>query len=141
MKNKILAAASILSFVFLFVILVFNGFTNNLLSKISGETTIGASNPPIVVNDNIKALNQHFVKLSEALLPTVVSISVVSESKSESRDDLREFFRFFGQPYNEDDGTRRSEASGSGVIISQDGYIVTNNHVVEIGRASCRERV
>ena len=47
-------------------------------------------------------------------------------------------FGFFGNPGQGNGGTRKQkvqtpkrEATGSGVIISQDGYIVTNNHVVE----------
>ncbi|MFP4529630.1 MAG: trypsin-like peptidase domain-containing protein, partial [Candidatus Kapaibacterium sp.] len=64
------------------------------------------------------------------------SISVIIEQKaptSRFREELREFFRFFGEPVPPEDEpeTRKSEASGSGVIISEDGYIVTNNHVIE----------
>ena len=36
------------------------------------------------------------------------------------------FLNFFGQPQ-----TRVYQAYGSGVILSSDGYIITNNHVVE----------
>src|SRR5207248_1004580 len=59
-----------------------------------------------------------------------------------SPDDL--FHRFFGNPNQQDDdsdrgGARRgrpqrqpkSQASGTGFIISKDGFILTNNHVVE----------
>jgi Do/DeqQ family serine protease len=39
---------------------------------------------------------------------------------------------FFGDPFNQGYGQRMPQmASGSGVIISTDGYIVTNNHVIE----------
>ncbi|MCF8361528.1 MAG: Do family serine endopeptidase [Prolixibacteraceae bacterium] len=37
---------------------------------------------------------------------------------------------FFGDPYNQQE-PRMQQASGSGVIISSEGYIVTNNHVIE----------
>ncbi len=47
--------------------------------------------------------------------PSVVEITIQSESTS---------YGFFG-------GTYTTEAAGSGVIISSDGYIITNNHVVE----------
>jgi serine protease Do len=42
--------------------------------------------------------------------------------------DLRQFF---GQPGGDDQPAPKMEASGSGFFISADGYIVTNNHVVE----------
>ena len=38
--------------------------------------------------------------------------------------------RFFGEKESDDDKPR-SEGLGSGVIVSADGYIITNNHVIE----------
>jgi serine protease Do len=77
-------------------------------------------------------------------LPAVVHIKYVQNSKTQTVDvqsDPFDFFfdpfGFFGNPNQGQGGTRKQkiqtpkkEATGSGVIISADGYIVTNNHVV-----------
>lgn len=47
---------------------------------------------------------------------------------SQGGNSLFDFF--FGNPYQQNE-PRVQQASGSGVIISNDGYIVTNNHVIE----------
>ena len=83
---------------------------------------------------------------AEKALPTVVHILSTRNSKVETVDvqnsPFDDFFSdpfgFFGNPNQGNGGsqkrqyrTPKQQGSGSGVIISDDGYIVTNNHVVE----------
>ena len=78
---------------------------------------------------------------AEKALPSVVTVRVVTNSKTqvvEMDDPFGDFFDpfgWFGNPRGEKQKrqvqTPKRQGSGSGVIISADGYIVTNNHVVD----------
>lgn len=77
-----------------------------------------------------------FRKIAKRLNPTVVNIYTTQIIKG--RDPFQDFFgndplfrRFFGDPYGGQQREQRQTALGSGVIIGSDGYILTNNHVVE----------
>jgi Do/DeqQ family serine protease len=80
-------------------------------------------------SDVKSGLETDFTLAAELTVHSVVHVKTQSKAKMAfSQDPFFEFF--FGRPqYNQEPPV--VEGSGSGVIISNDGYIVTNNHVIE----------
>ncbi len=112
----------------------------------NANVTLGGTPPQIPNGSDLKSINNIFTSVSKAVLPTVVSIHVVDKAESnDNSDDQGDdgnnephnfFFKFFGPNGGGGNQLRnmprqRSIGDASGVIITEDGYILTNNHVVE----------
>ena len=108
---------------------------------------------PLVVPKPVEIGNE-FTKLAKKLDPSVVNISVESTAKptagvrghqnqggdDDGDDDGSDLFRrFFGNRGGQGGApaipqqAQKREATGTGFIVDKNGYIVTNNHVVEAG--------
>ncbi len=83
-----------------------------------------------------------FADIIEKVTPAVVSISVVTEEKPEAvvpqnfdfrgmPEGFRDFFQEFQRRGQPDNMPRRGYSQGSGFFISEDGYVVTNHHVID----------
>ena len=87
----------------------------------TGNQTIGRILPQTATD---------FTQAAEMSVNSVVHVKTTYNIRQTASDPILEFF--FGRPLQQE--PRIQQASGSGVIISHDGFIVTNNHVIDKAR-------
>lgn len=83
---------------------------------------------------NMAGVGEDFVKASKMTVPAVVSIKNYS-NRTSARSEQDMFDLFFGNPFGNNQKQQQApkdtpSGMGSGVIISPDGYIISNNHVI-----------
>lgn len=113
---------------------VFESKQMNNMSFEEKQKVFYANNPEAEIVSSTGSLD--FTQAAAAVSPGVVHIKVTMKSRGNQRggqgSPFDMFEEFFGMPQQRRSEPRQAQqASGSGVLISQDGYIVTNNHVVE----------
>jgi serine protease Do len=130
MKRSILAA-----FFFITIGIIFGAV---LVSDMEGvglglaqqkQVTLGSDRAPEKSDLNLQAANDAFVKVSKEATPSVVFISVTTKAQK-PEGHTEEFFKFFPDfRFRQPEG--QTQGAGSGVIVTKDGYIITNNHVID----------
>lgn len=129
-KKSVLAAIFLIFIGILFGAVLVSSFKGGVELGFAGDQTVKLGAPgKIHTSFDSKAVGKAFVEVAKAVTPTVVSITVTMKGKG-SAEDFKDFFHFFGPDFKFQEPAPE-QAGGSGVIINPQGYILTNNHVVD----------
>jgi serine protease Do len=109
----------------------------DLLPRRTSEKYTLASEPPINPKQiaSLEALNQERRALVKSVVPAVVAVKTSKKIGIRREYGLDPFEFFFGNPRRQFRGPRDEQlvqsSLGSGVIVTNEGHIITNNHVVD----------
>lgn len=135
LKGKTLAAVLMLALT--------AGFGGYEFLKPAPANAASVASAAAALDDNsvsaISALDHAMETLAAHVTPAVVNVTVTSRAKQQQisgqdQDEIQRFFGPFGfgpQGPQGRQGPRVEHGLGSGIFISPDGYIVTNNHVID----------
>lgn len=129
---------TVLSVVILLLLLGYPGGENDKKIYVyqSNATTEKVPAQERTIN-NLRDLNNALVDIASGSTPAVVTVRTEQTVRMQQRTPFDMFREFFGEdPFNDRNGNRggqrefRQHGLGSGVIVAEDGYILTNNHVI-----------
>ena len=108
--------------------LMLNGTSYTSLSEevIDGNRNFNARSVNL---EGMNAAGPNFIEASESTINSVVHVTTKVVKTSFQRDPFQEFF--YGPGAGGREFKQFGSGAGSGVIISSEGYIVTNNHVIQ----------
>lgn len=128
-SKSVIMAVALIGLGIIFGVVLVSSFKGVDVSFAGEDVKLGATSAPVKPNSTLMALNEAFHEVGKAVTPSVVYIRVESKPSEGKDDDSQRFFHFFNIPHQMPQTPE--VGAGSGVLINESGYILTNNHVVE----------